>query len=162
MNDKERLQLQQMISANNVVDQTQLIRDLKHSQILRDDINKLIMLKAKYIDDMEKLQLEAMNECFFLYSYYTDIFNKVKKDEIDLAILFQFIDVLKKIELGELDQHEASFEVGTLLKKIYIDSALKKAEKLNTENGQMEPVMKKPEVEISYKEFKQMQKKKKI
>ena len=158
MNDHERLQLQQMISTNNVVDQTQLIRDLKHSQILRDDINKLIMLKAKYIDDMEKLHLEAMNDCFFLYSYYTDIYNKIKKDEIDLAILFQFIDVLAKIELGQMDQHEASFEVGTLLKKIYIDSALKKAEKLNTENGKMEPLIKKPEVEISYKDFKKMKK----
>ena len=158
MNDQERLQLQQMISTNNVVDQTQLIRDLKHSQILRDDINKLIMLKAKYMDDMEKLHLEAMNDCFFLYSYYTDIYNKIKKDEIDLAILFQFIDVLAKIELGQMDQHEASFEVGTLLKKIYIDSALKKAEKLNTENGKMEPLIKKAEVEISYKDFKKMKK----
>ena len=33
MNDKQRLQLQNMIKANNVEDQTDLIRKLKHSQI---------------------------------------------------------------------------------------------------------------------------------
>ena len=30
-----------------------------------------------------------------------------------------------------MDQHEGSYEVGMLLKKIYVDSALKKANKLN-------------------------------
>ena len=42
MNDDQRLKLQQMISANNVEDQTQLIRHLKHSGILLSDINNLI------------------------------------------------------------------------------------------------------------------------
>ena len=35
MNDKQRLQLQNMIKTNNVEDQTELIRNLKHSHILR-------------------------------------------------------------------------------------------------------------------------------
>ena len=68
---------------------------------------------------------------FFLEKITTKKNNKIKKDEIDLVILFQFLDVLDKIERGELDQHEGSFEVGTLLKKIYVDSALRKADKLN-------------------------------
>ena len=33
MDEKQRLQLQNMIKSNDVVDQTQLIRDLKHSHI---------------------------------------------------------------------------------------------------------------------------------
>jgi hypothetical protein len=41
------------------------------------------------------------------------------------------LDILKKIEDGQLDQHEGSFMVGTILKDIYVDSALKKAEKLD-------------------------------
>jgi hypothetical protein len=156
MDDKQRLQLQKMISANGVEDQTGLIRNLKHSHILRENINSLIMLKAKYPDNPEALNLEAMSECNFLFTYYTDIYNKIRKDEIDLKILYQFLDVLNKIEDGKLDQHEGSFEVGNLLKKIYIDSALRKAEKLNTETNTVEPEYKGPQVEISWNQFKKM------
>ena len=156
MDEKDKLQLQKMISANNVLDQTPLIRELKHSHILRDNINNLILLKVKYPNDPEMLNLEAMVECNFLFTYYTDIYNKIRKDEIDLDILFKFIDVLKKIEDGELDQHEGSFEVGTLLKKIYVDSALKKAEKLNEENDKKSPEYKGPQVNVSWSQFKKI------
>ncbi len=156
MDENQRLHLQKMIAANNVEDQTGLIRDLKHSQILRENVNNLVMLKAKYLDDADALNLEAMSECNFLFTYYTDLYNKIRKDEIDLKILFQFLDVLSKIEEGKIDQHEGSFEVGTLLKKIYVDSALRKAEKLNAETDNMEPEYKGPQVEISWKQFKTM------
>jgi hypothetical protein len=156
MDENQRLHLQKMIAANNVEDQTGLIRDLKHSQILRENVNNLVMLKAKYLEDADALNLEAMSECNFLFTYYTDLYNKIRKDEIDLKILFQFLDVLAKIEEGKIDQHEGSFEVGTLLKKIYVDSALRKAEKLNAETDNMEPEYKGPQVEISWKQFKTM------
>ena len=154
MDDNQRLHLQKMISVNNVEDQTGLIRDLKHSHILRENVNNLVMLKAKHFDDNEALNLEAMTECNFLFTYYTDLYNKIRKDEIDLKILFQFIDVLRKIEDGQMDQHEGSFEVGLLLKKIYVDSALRKAEKLNAVTGVVEPEYKGPQVDISWKQFK--------
>jgi hypothetical protein len=157
MDDNQRLQLQKMITVNNVEDQTGLIRDLKHSYILRENVNNLVMLKAKHFDNVEELNLEAMVECNFLFTYYTDLYNKIRKDEIDLKILFQFIDVLRKIEDGLVDQHEGSFEVGSLLKKIYVDSALRKAEKLNAETGVLEPEYKGPQVDISWKQFKQLQ-----
>jgi len=156
MDENQRLHLQKMIAANNVEDQTGLIRDLKHSQILRENVNNLVMLKAKYLDDADALNLEAMSECNFLFTYYTDLYNKIRKDEIDLKILFQFLDVLSKIEEGKIDQHEGSFEVGTLLKKIYVDSALRKAEKLNAETDKVEPEYKGPQVDISWKQFKTM------
>ena len=44
MDEKQRLQLQNMIKANNVEDQTQLIRDLKHSHILKLKRMKLILI----------------------------------------------------------------------------------------------------------------------
>jgi hypothetical protein len=156
MNDDQRLHLQKMITANNVEDQTKLIRNLKHSHILREDINNLIMLKVKYPNDLEALNIEAMNECNFLFTYYTDIYNKIKKDEIDLKILFKFLDVLRDIEDGILDQHEGSYEVGMLLRKIYVDSALRKAEKLNAETGVSEPEYKGPQVEISWNQYKKI------
>ncbi len=106
------------------------------------------------MDDHDALNLEAMTECNFLFTYYTDLYNKIRKDEIDLKILFQFIEVLRKIEDGQMDQHEGSFEVGLLLKKIYVDSALRKAEKLNATTGVVEPEYKGPQVDISWKQFK--------
>jgi hypothetical protein len=153
MDDKARLQLQKMIKANNVEDQTDLIRELKHSHLLQNDINNLIMLKAKYRNNQEKINEEGMTECGFLFTYYTDIYNKIRKDEIDLKILNQFLNVLRRIEDGELDQHEGSFVVGTLLKEMYVDSALRKAAKLN-ENQEQEYIEPREVVNISWKDFK--------
>jgi hypothetical protein len=155
MDDKQRLQLQNMIKANNVEDQTEFIRNLKHSQIIRNEVNNMILIKAKFRGDDSKIHEECVNECGFLFTYYTDIYNKVRKDEIDIGILNKFLDVLKRIEDGEMDQHEGSFLVGTILKELYVDSALKKADKLNAnEEHKEEP--KKPEKTISYKQFKKM------
>jgi len=154
MNDSQRLQLSNMIKTNNVEDQTELIRTLKHSHIMRDEINTMIILKAKYRDDPERIHLECMNDCNFLFTYYTDIYNKIRKDEIDLGMLMKFIDVLKEIEDGLLDQHEASFKVGTILKEMYIDSALKKADKLDKANESATPEVKKEVNKVSWKQFK--------
>lgn len=157
MNDSQRLQLQNMIKANNVEDQTDLIRNLKHSQILRNEVNNMILIKAKYRGDEEKIHLECVNECNFLFNYYTDIYNRLKKDELNVELFFKMLDVLKSIEDEELDQHEGSFKVGTILKEIYIDSCLKKAEKLE-QNAEKAPEPKTADVQISWKQFKQLKK----
>jgi hypothetical protein len=149
MNFDERLKLQDMIKQNNVQDQTNKIRQLKHSFLLKKDIELLLTLKNSSIEN-------AMIECSFLYTYYTDLFNKIKKDEIDISILFTFLNVLKKIENEEIDQHEGSYEVGMLLKKIYVDSALKKANKLNEHTKESE--YKGAQENISWKKWKQLNK----
>jgi hypothetical protein len=145
-----------MIKANNVEDQTELIRELKHSHLLQEDINNLIMIKAKYRNDPDKISEEAMNECSFLFTYYTDIYNKIKKDEIDLKILNKFLNVLRRIEDGEIDQHDGSYLVGQLLKELYVDSALKKADKLEEKNKVVEEP-KRDTVMVSWKQFKNIQ-----
>ena len=157
MDDKQRLQLQNMIKVNNVEDQTDFIRNLKHSQVIRNEVNNMIMIKAKFRGDDAKIHEECVNECNFLFTYYTDIYNKIRKDEIDIGILNKFLDVLKRIEDGELDQHEGSFLVGTILKELYVDSALKKADKLN-ENEEPKPEPIKPQQNVSWKQFKKMKK----
>jgi len=159
MDDKQRLQLANMIKTNSVEDQTDLIRNLNHSQVLRNEINTMILIKAKYRGNDIKISEECINECGFLYTYYTDIFNKVKKDEIDIHILNKFLDVLRQIEDGQLDQHEGSFLVGTLLKELYVDSALKKADKLDAEAEKNIVVeCKRVENNVSWKQFKRMKK----
>jgi hypothetical protein len=157
MDDKQRLQLQNMIKVNNVEDQTDFIRNLKHSQVIRHEVNNMIMIKAKFRGDDAKIHEECVNECNFLFTYYTDIYNKIRKDEIDIGILNKFLDVLKRIEDGELDQHDGSFLVGTILKELYVDSALKKADKLN-ENEEPKPEPIKPQQNVSWKQFKKMNK----
>lgn len=161
MDDGARLQLQKMIKANDVEDQTSLIRELKHSVVLKKDIATLLSLKEKYADDHDSLNMECMIECGFLFTYYTDIYNKIRKEEIDLNILDRFLEVLRQIEEGELDQHEGSFVVGTLLKELYIDSALKKSEKLEKEREEREEqdereekIIREEPLSISWKQFK--------
>ena len=162
MDDKQRLQLQNMIKANNIENQTEFIRSLKHSQIIRNDVNNLILIKAKFRGDEIKIHEEGINECNFIFTYYTDIFNKIKKDEIDLFILFKFLDVLQEIELGKIDQHEGAFQVGTLLKELYVDSALKKADKMDALDVEKKvTTTTKPTMNLSYKEFVKIQKNKK-
>ena len=158
MDDNSRLHLQKMIKANNVEDQTDLIRELKHSHLLQEDINNLLMIKAKYRNDSNKISEEGMNECSFLFTYYTDIYNKIRKDEIDLRILNKFLNVLRRIEDGEIDQHDGSYLVGQLLKEMYVDSALKKAGKLEEQNKVEDvPEPKKASLNVSWKQFKKFQ-----
>jgi len=153
-NEKQKLQLQQMISQYNSVDQTELIRKLKHSIKFKEEINTMIKIKTLYKDDTDKIHLECMNDCPFLFNYYTDIYNKIRKDEINLQILFKFVDMLKRIEDGELNQHEGSFLIGTLLKELYVDSALKKAEKLDEKEEEKEKEPMREGLQISWKDFK--------
>lgn len=151
MNDNERLQLQKLIKMNNVEDQTQQIRDLRHSSKLREEIEKLIELRNEYKEDLNTLSIVSIEKCSFLFTNYTDIFNRVKKNEIDIPMLMMFIDTLSKIEDGEIDQHEGSYEIGKLLKQIYIDSALKKSEKIDKMYDNKETTIE--PIKISWKQW---------
>ncbi len=154
MDDNQRLQLQNLIDANHVVDNTDSIRQLKHSHPLRKDVKTLLQLKSQFAHDETQLQLEAMLQCQFLCMCYTDIYNKIRKDEIDLDILFRALDVLQDIEDGRLDKHTGAFEFGKLLKEIYIDSALRKSEKLNAAADAAEPEYKGAQENITWTQFK--------
>lgn len=157
MNNVERLNLQKMINENDVKDETENIREKKHSSLIREDVMRFIELKKKYFrlektnpGEFEKI---CITRCIFLFNNYTDIFNKIKKNEIDLSILMKFLDVLKLIEDGKIDQHEGSFKVGKYLKEMYIDSALKKSEKLDKKYGNKEKEVKPKN--ISWKQYKE-------
>jgi len=159
MNSEERLNLQNMIKANDVEDKTELIRESRHSDKIKEDVKNFLFLKQKYPrlakSNPSEFDQMCISKCQFIFTNYTDIFNKIKKEEIDLTILDNFLIVLKKIEEGKIDQHDGSYQIGKLLKEIYIDSALKKSEKLDkehTKNNKTEKVSKPRE--ISWSEFK--------
>ena len=154
MDNLDRINLQKMISANDVQDCTEEIRNKKHSDHIRQDVNRLLELKKIYSIDSPELDEAAVFQCNFLFNNYTDIFNKVKKEEMNLAILDQLLTVLKQIEDGALDQHSGAHEVGKLLKKIYIDGALMKAEKRDKITGEVLPANVNEPKAISWKQFK--------
>ena len=136
MNTAERLELDRLVKENGVTDSTQEIRNRKHSRPLKDSVDNMIKFKKE-----ERLLLEKdpdafdallVRECSFMFNYYTDLYNRLKKDELDIDILYQFIDILRDIEEGDIDQHDGAYKVGKLLKQIYIDSALKRSNKMDS------------------------------
>lgn len=171
MNADEKHHLQKMIAANDTEDNTSMLREYKHSTQISNDVFAMIQLKRDYarLAKSNPRQFDAMcvSRCAFLFKYYTDIYNRLKSGEIDLNLLFNMIRILREIEDGKLDQHEGSFEVGKILKKIYVDSALKRSENLDAEQAAKEkrvatksaktsrpPI---PEKKISWSDFKATQ-----
>jgi hypothetical protein len=154
ISDDERLNLKRMVNEAECGDNTQNIRKLKHSVLIRDDIRKLDILKTRESSfDPAEFQKMCQDECPFLFKHYTDIFNKVLKSEIDLMIMTKLLTVLKMIEDEKVDQHEGSVIVGKILKELYIDSAVKHADNLDKANG-VNAVEKNEGIPISWKEFK--------
>lgn len=156
MDDNLRLKLNQMITEQNVSDQTMLIRELKHSVIIKTEVNKILQIMDEYTNaTYDEIRDITSGECYFLFSCYTDIYTRIIKKELSIDILFKFLNVLERIENGELGQHDGSYLVGTLLKELYIDSALKKSEILDKQNELNEP---KPQVlvplKVSWKQYK--------
>ena len=158
MDPTDRLNLQRMIKENDVEETTDLIRNVKHSNMIRDNVKTLERLRNDNADmivsDPEGFDDMCIFHCGFLFNHYTDIYNKVKKNELDTKILNEFLDVLEKIENGDIDQHEGSFEVGKSLKRLYVDSALRKADKLDEQH---KPKPKKASKAMSWREWKKRQ-----
>ena len=112
--------------------------DLKHSLKIRDDIRKIELLKIDksnlYESEPDTFRELASTHASFLFTNYSDIFNRILKNELNLDIMGGLLGVLNMIEEGKVDQHEGSVMVGKLLKELYVDSALKRSENLDKEN----------------------------
>jgi len=159
MNKTDRLNLERLIKENNVEDCTDEIRNKRHSPLIKADVERMISLKKTYGNDVKTMNELIDLQCSFLFMNYTDIFNKLKKDELNVNTLFEFLSVLKSIEDGELNQHEGAYKVGNLLKKLYIDSALVHAkridEKIASEKGSESKETVLPEEKnVSWSEYK--------
>tara|TARA_B100002019_G_C21166121_1_gene545927 strand:+ start:94 stop:591 length:498 start_codon:yes stop_codon:yes gene_type:complete len=160
LSDNERLNLQKMINDSECEDNTTQIRELKHSILLRDNIRKLdtykkqnrLLKEANYLEYIDKAKVESP----FLFNSYTDIFNRIMKDELDLEIMTKLLIVLKMIEDGKINQHEGSVMVGKVLKELYVDSALKRGENIDDDSGVNGASTANEGKKISWKEYKQM------
>jgi len=156
MNTSEKLNLKNLIREYKHESTTDKIRTLKHSQKIREDVIKMNELKKKYNRiDHKTLRNMVEKQASFLYENYTNIFNKVYKGNIDLNLLQNFLKILKTIEDGNCDQHEASYKVGQLLKQIYIDSAVREADRKDKKYKKETKPLKKSK-KISWKEYKML------
>ena len=158
MNSKDRLNLKTLIDETKCEDNTETIRQVKHSVKIRNDIRQLERIKKNH-SDLRKTDPEAFfnicqTQCVFLFNNYMDIFNKVYNDEIDLLIMTKLLSVLKLIEDQKVNQHEGSVLVGKLLKELYIDSALKRSDKIDKETKTDDFNLKVEPKPISWKEYK--------
>jgi hypothetical protein len=138
MNDNEKYQLEQMIQQNKVVDNTHVLRELKHSSEIRKCVVKLMELKQTHSDLLKtnkpKFEELALQDCNFLFYHYMQLYNTILKEDINMDIMNKLLTTLSNIENGQMNQHEASYEVGKLLKSIYIDGTLREIQKLDDEN----------------------------
>lgn len=166
LSPNECLNLKQMIKDNDVQDFTSNIRAKCHSKLIKNDIIQYLEISNKYsrLEKSNNQQFKTIcrNQCNFLYNNYTDIFNRLINNTLNLTIFDNLLNILHKIENSEVNQHEASYLVGKYLKELYIDSNLR-ADKLHDDkkrnNKKNKKVANKPlnHKNISYSQFKQMQ-----
>jgi len=163
LDQQQRLDLANLIKANDTEDCTEDIRSKRQSQLIKNDVKQMVFLKQKYSrlakSNPNEFDNICVNQCKFLFNNYTDIYNKIKNDNLNLNILEKFLDILKKIEDGELNQHEGSYLVGKYLKELYVDSAMRTQEKIDNREKKRKIQKKPPDLQekiISYKDFKKM------
>lgn len=160
LSDNERLNLQKMINESECDDNTDHIRKVKHSVILRDEIRKLDTFKkanrSLQVKDFDTFVQKASDASPFLYTNYTDIFNRITKDELNLEIMTKLLIVLKMIEDNKVNQHEGSVMVGKVLKELYVDSALKRGENLDKANEVQVIEVDDDTNNISWKDYKRL------
>lgn len=126
------INLQNMVSEDAVRDNTDTIRELKHSQLIKAEVDRMFKIK---IDNLDKsandLNTLCALECPILFTYYTDIYNRIRKDEIDMGMLYTMIATMQKIENGEITTSEGAQQMADVIKQLYQMSAIKKGEKLD-------------------------------
>ena len=153
MDPKNRLLLNKLVSQYESEDTTEKIRELKHSKRIYDDVCTIQKLKRDYsrLRETNKDQFVTMmkNRAPFLYENYSNIFHRLKKDQVNIQILFMFLKTLEAIENGEVDQNEASVQIGQLLKEIYVDKVIDTSK-------EEKKVYKKPKNDISWKQYRTM------
>ena len=96
IDDKTRLDFDKMLKESGASDNTSKIRKLKHSAKIREQATLMMEIKRKY----PKVKKETKNrmiesKCLWLWQNYMNIYNKLKKDELDLNILDKFLSTLK-------------------------------------------------------------------
>lgn len=118
------LNMDSLMNSGEYIDNTEKIRQLKHSNLINADVEKICLLKQTNpkmrVIEEEKFKQLCVSSCPFLYTNYQVLFNKLVNDELNLKMLAEFLSVLREIESSTIDQYDASVKIGTILRDIYI------------------------------------------
>ena len=157
IDDETRLNFDKMLKESGASDNTSKIRELKHSDKIREQVTLMMEIKKKY-PKLKKETKDRMIEskCMWLWENYMNIYNKLKKDQLNLSILHNFLSTLKQIEEGELDQHDASVKIGKILKELYVDSAMQQQKKRGDAEKKRKKRKGNPVKKLSWNEYKKM------
>jgi hypothetical protein len=155
VSDKESLQKVLKGFEDSYEDNTDFIREEKRSARLRDDILQMERLKRGYQGDKTSQEFRDLcaTECQYLFTNYSLIFNKQIKDVLDLRLMFRILEVLRKIEIGDINQEEGSVIVGKMFGDMYLDAAKREGELLDAERGEVRPEPMEGKA-LSWKQFK--------
>jgi hypothetical protein len=162
MREDERIRLDDLLRKDDIAQTTNQIRELRHSSRIKIAVDNIVRLKKNHSRvSKDMFRNMAVKQAEFLYTNYTEIFNKIVNDELNIKILYEFITILNEIETGKINQHEGSYLVGKKLKELYVDGVVNKDNKCKEQdaiddNEKLEK-LKKPMKKISYKQFKILQ-----
>ena len=124
--DKELIQ--RLMKENGTIDVTDTIRSERNSKRIKQDLTSFFKYSSTHQRLREKspsvFQNQARLICSFLHEKFPLVLEKLISDTMDIQTLFKFIRLLEMIEDGDLDQHEASFQVGLILKDMFINPAI--------------------------------------
>lgn len=154
MDNKQKVALQKMISENNIVDNTHKIRENRITQDVQNDIKSFLHLKSLYHGNTHapSFQKECQKKCPFLFNNHKYILNKLINGTVDMELLTKMLNILKKIEDGEYDQHTGSFYFGNICKQVFLDPVISDNTDTNTVQTASSP--RSPPINISWKEYK--------
>tara|TARA_B100000674_G_scaffold70829_3_gene48931 strand:- start:2241 stop:2765 length:525 start_codon:yes stop_codon:yes gene_type:complete len=120
-NQKEKNILDDIIKEHKIEDNTDYVINNKKASIIRKEFNAL--LKIKQVHGHEKINL-SRSQAPYLYKNYKSIFDKIIKEDFNIALFKDLIDILEKIENKKIDLNEGSFIFGKKLKNIFVDKCI--------------------------------------
>ena len=101
-------------------------------------LNAIDKLKSDYLklerEEINEEKLKADND--FLISSYPTLASKVKENTLDMTIINQMLVSLDRMNSGEQSEHQASVDVGTLLRdKIVIPDMRRRGQDVSINNN---------------------------
>ena len=128
MDDKDRENLAKLLKAYEPDENTGLIRTQKNSSIIKEEtmsFKKLQQTHERMMKTNSKMfRNMATKKCMLISEKFPMIFEKMLSNTLDYDVFGRFIFMLEQIENGRMNQHEASYHVGMLLKKMFVDTQI--------------------------------------
>ena len=77
MNADDKINLQNILQQSDAEETTDKIRNLKHSQQIKEDVTRMIELKTKYArlrsSNADQFESMCISQCNFLFTKYTKL-----------------------------------------------------------------------------------------